>query len=91
LPGAPEAENEVARNLSLPPIWPSVPPSKGRNAPVACSDADHVLPMFRTSGPLPLVVAAVMLLKRSGHPMTLMSTLTPDWAVNLAASRLRIR
>jgi hypothetical protein len=47
------------------------------NAPVDCSVADHVLPMLRTSGPLPLVVAVVMLVNRSDHGMTLNFTFTP--------------
>ena len=61
----------------MPPIVFSVSSSNGMNAPVACSEADHVLPMLRTSGPLPDVVAVVMLFHRSAHGMTLNFTVTP--------------
>ena len=53
LPGAPVAAQEVSTNLSLPPIVFSASSSNSMKAPVACSDADHVLPMLSTSGPLP--------------------------------------
>src|SRR3954466_3109038 len=59
------------------------------NAPVDCSVADHVLPMFRTSGPLPLVTAVVMLLNRSGHGITLKLTFTPVCLVKSAIAFLR--
>src|SRR3954454_2842406 len=89
LPGAPLAANDVDRNLSLPPTVFRASPSNGRNAPVDCSVADHVFPMFRTSGPLPLVTAVVMFVKRSGHGITLKFTFTPVCLVNWAIALLK--
>ena len=57
---------------------------KGRNAPVACSDADQVLPMLSTSGPLPDAAAAVIWLSRVVQGMTWKLTLMPVCLVNLA-------
>ena len=74
----------------MPPIASRSSPSKGTNAPVACSVADQVLPMLRTSGPLPLVVAVVMLVNRSDHGMTLNSTLIPVCSLKRAIALVRI-
>jgi len=60
--------------------------SNGMNAPVACNEAAQVLPILSTSGPWPLVVAARILLSRSGHPMTWRFTLTPVCFSNFASS-----
>src|SRR4051794_40212017 len=90
LPGAPLAAQDVGRNLSLPPTVSRAEPSNGRNAPVDCNVADQVLPMFRTSGPRPLVIAVVMLVKRSDQGITLKSTLTPVCWVKSAIDFARI-
>ena len=45
-----------------------------------------MLPMFSTSGPWPLVVAARILFSRSGQPMTWRLTLTPVCFSNFASS-----
>jgi hypothetical protein len=52
-----------ARNRDLPPIAVSVASSNGRNAPVAWTDDDQVLPILTTSGPFPEVVAAALTLR----------------------------
>src|SRR3954447_3676665 len=89
-PGLPLADHDDDRNLLLPPTALSVLPSNGSKAPVDCSVADHVLPMLRTSGPLPLVTAVVMFVKRSDHGMTLKFTFTPVCFVKRAIASRRI-
>jgi maltose-binding protein MalE len=73
-------------NRSAPPTSAMAAPSNGSSPPVACSDADHVLPMLRTSGPWPEVVAARMRLSRSVQGTTSSSTLMPVCFSNLASS-----
>src|SRR3954447_12264702 len=89
-PGLPLADHDDDRNLLLPPTALSVLPSNGSKAPVDCRVADQVLPMFRTSGPLPLVTAVVMFVKRSDQGMTLKLTLTPVCLVKRAMALRRI-
>src|SRR5262245_37140359 len=86
LPAAPVAERLPARKRSLPPIADIVLSSNGRNAPVACNEADQVLPMFNTSGPWPEVVAARIRLYRSGQPITSSLTVIPVCCLNLSSS-----
>ena len=77
------------RNLLSPPTWLIVLVLNGRNAPVACSDADQVFPMFTTSGPWPDVVAARMRLSRSAQPTTWSLTVMPVCCLNLFSSGWR--
>ena len=79
----------VGRKRDSPPTLSIIVLSHATNAPVACSDADQVLPMFRTSGPLPLVVAVRTRLSRSELGTTSTLTLTPVCAVNLSSSGCR--
>src|SRR5690349_11510202 len=64
--------------------------SNCRNAPVAWSEADQVLPMFTTSGPLPDVAAASNRLSRSDHGTTSTLTLMPVCFSNLSSSGCRM-
>jgi hypothetical protein len=77
------------RNLLSPPTWLKVLLVNGRNAPVACSEADQVLPMLTTSGPWPEVVAARMRFSRSAHPITWRWTVMPVCCLNVASSGFR--
>ena len=58
----------------------------GRKALVTCSEADQVLPMLRTSGPCPDVVAARTRFSRSFQPMTSSFTLMPVCLVKAFSS-----
>ncbi len=78
------ADRLPARNRLDPPIVFMTDVLKGRNAPVAWSDADQVLPMLRTSGPLPDTVAAVIWLSKVVHGITWTLTLMPVCLVNFA-------
>lgn len=72
----------------MPPSVLSSASSHGTNAPVACSEADQVLPMLTTSGPLPDVVAARIRLSRSAQGTTSRFTVIPVSLVNLSSSGL---
>ena len=85
-PGAPVAERLPSRKRSRPPMASIVASSNGRNAPVACSDADQVLPMFSTSGPCPEVAAARIRLSRLSQPMTSRLTVMPVRSLNFSSS-----
>src|SRR5450756_1277931 len=74
------------RNRDLPPIAASVASSNGRNAPVAWTDEDHVLPILTTSGPFPELVAARTWFCKSDRGTTWRLTLMPVCWVNLASS-----
>jgi hypothetical protein len=49
----------ASTNLSAPPIASIASSSKASSAPVSCSVADQVFPMFTTSGPSPLPTAVI--------------------------------
>ena len=70
----------VLTNLSLPPIASKAAESNGMNAPVDCSEAAQVLPVFNTSGAWPKVTAVWLRVWRSFQPMTSRFTLMPVWS-----------
>ncbi len=74
---------------SLPPMAPKFFSSQGRRAPVDCREALQVLPMLRTSGPWPEVVAVRIRLSRSDHGITSSLTLMPVSFSNWSSSGCR--
>lgn len=89
MPSAPVEPSAESTKRSLPPIFAKFSASQGSSAPVACSEALQVLPMLRTSGPWPEVVAVRMRLSRSDQGTTSSFTLMPVCFSNLSISGWR--
>ncbi|CAM5447626.1 hypothetical protein SGLAM104S_10541 [Streptomyces glaucescens] len=88
-PWTPVEPRADSTKRSLPPIASKFFASQGSRAPVAWSEALQVLPMLRTSGPWPEVVAVRIRFSRSDQGTTSSLTLMPVCFSNLSSSGWR--
>src|SRR6202035_2321820 len=85
----PAAARTFGMNFPEPPIWLSWELVHGISAPVAPKVHASVLPKLSTSGPLPLTVAARILVSSVDQGRTCRFTLIPVSLVNLFSSGVR--